>query len=100
MESVFCAPCSPILVSLLLKKSCLLAIFSLECAVLSTVCRVVLVGFLLDELNIQSHDKERPTQASHVAMETGGLEPGVCNVCSPDPHSQPTNLFTYFPTQY
>lgn len=76
--NVSCTPCSPILVSLLLKKRCLLNIFALECAVLSTMCRAVLMEFLLDELNIQSHDKERPTQTSHVAIETGGLGPGVC----------------------
>ena len=41
---------------------------------LSTRPRVILMDVLLDEFNIQSHDMEGPTQKSHVAMETGGLE--------------------------
>ena len=66
---------------------------------LSTMCRTVLMGFLLDELNIQSHDKEghdkdEPTQTFHVAMETGELEPGVC--CSPLPPLPLTCLLIYF----
>lgn len=60
--------------SLLLKNGGLLGIFSLECTVLSTRSRLVLMDFLLEELNIQSHDMEGPTHKSHVAMERGGLE--------------------------